>query len=539
MRPGARRTAIVAGLLLAALAAGCGGGGTASPARPGERANEARIYLANYPPSLCLIGKTDSSTEEVAIQISDSLVQYDPQLELEPRVARNWSFSPDRRTLTFTLRDGVRWHDGLPVTADDVVFTIERLRDPVMENRVWAPSFVDLESVVAPDDHTVVARYSVATPDVLEGWRVPLLPRHLAADDEDLMTGSFARSPVGCGPFRFVSADSGRRIELEANDDYWDGRPHLDRLIFKVFEEQRTGYQALLTGDLDVMPVTSNLLAAYRESGTHEGLDSFTFTRLNVTYIAWNQDGSNPFFDDAGVRRALLLALDRPAFSEAVVDGLATPAVTTYPLSGIWADPELAPLPHDPQAARRLLDEAGWVDGDGDGVRERDGRPFRFTLLINESRQALVDRMAAWAQQSWASIGVDCRIEKLEFQAARERRFSHRFEAALGTFTLTPNPDQSELYASSARDDGYNFFGLADAEVDRLLQAGRTTFDPSRRREIYRALQRRLAELQPVAALFDFDTPVLLDARLRGVTPSPLGFLRTTQGPRTWSWPDE
>jgi peptide/nickel transport system substrate-binding protein len=265
-------------------------------------------------------------------------------------------------------------------------------------------------------------------------------------------------------------------------------------------------------------------------------LEAFTYSMLSVWLIVWNQDGSNPFFDDPRTRKALVHALDREAFATSVVHGHARPGSTTYHPDTTWADPAIAPWPHDPAEAIRLLEAAGWSDTDGDGLRDRGGVPFRFTLMIPASTQALNDQLAVWLQQSWAEIGVAVEIDKLEWQAFRERRNAGRFNAASFSLTFSASPDQYDLYHSTARTNGFNFYGLDDPEIDRLLEAGREAFDPGERHRIYRRLQARLHDLEPVTCLFYFSSPVLHDRRLLDVTPSPLDYWRTTQGPRLWRW---
>jgi peptide/nickel transport system substrate-binding protein len=522
-------------LILAALllASACGGGERTDG---GGAPVTVRAYISKDPASLSLLGKTDRNAEILAVQVTDSLVQYDPGLILQPRVAESWEISPDRTSVTFRLRPGVRWHDGRPVTADDVVFSVNKVLEPAVENRVWAPLLKSLVSVEALDASTVRARYEQATPDFLEAWRLPLIPRHVAGDDEDLLTGAFSRHPVGCGPFRFVSYQPGSEIVLEANDDYWDGAPAVDRLVLKIYADQRTAYQALLTGELDIVTVTSALWEEARASAQAERFESFAYAMLSVWLVMWNQDGSNPFFDDPRVRRAMVHALDREPFIDSVVRGLARPGATTYHPDTIWASPDVEPPAHDPELAARLLGEAGWRDEDGDGVLERNGKPFRFSLMIPVSTQQLTDHIAVWLQQSWAEIGVLAEIDKLEWQALRERRNAHRFQAASFSLTFTASPDHFDLYHSSAREGGYNFQGLSDPEVDRLVEAGRASFDPDERLAIYHRLQRRLIELEPLTCLFYFSSPVLHDRRLQGVVASPLDYWRTTSGPRVWRW---
>lgn len=521
--------AVALSLLLAA--AGCAGNGPA----PAEHRGSVRALMAHEPASISLVGKTDIEGERIAVQITDSLVQYDTAMRLQPRVAESWQFSDDGLTLTFRLRPGVRWHDGSPVTAADVVHTVRQVRDPAVESGTWEPLFHGLQSVEALDERTVRARYSEASPDALEAWRVPLIPRHLSGSGAELLTGEFSRHPVGCGPFRFVRRTTGEEIVLEANDDYWDGRPAFDRLIIRLFPEERTAFQALLAGELDVMPAAPDLWAQAADAEREGRIARFVYYRTSVWLIRWNQDGSNPFFVDPRVRRAMIEAVDREEFVREMLGGLGRVAATTYHPDLPWTDPELHPLPYDPADAARLLDAAGWRMGP-DGVRLRDGQPFRFSLMIVASTQPVTDQMAAWLQQSWHEVGIEARIDKLEWSHYRERRDAGDYHAAMGGLSTTPGPDQFELYHSSMREGGYNSMGFSDAKVDALLERGRRTFDPGRRVEVYRELQRRLAELQPVGCLVHFATPVLADARLRGIEPSPLDFWRTTRGPRVWYW---
>ncbi len=485
---------------------------------------------------MSLIGKWDRATEIVALQITDGLFQYDPALRLVPRVAESARWSADRTEVEIRLRDGVRWHDGKPVTADDVVFTVERARDPAVENRTFADLFRDLESIDAPDPRTVRARFHAASPGSLEAFLVPLLPRHIAEADRDLLAGTFVQHPVGCGPFRFVAYRPGEAIELEANDDYWDGRPSIDRLVFRIYPDAATSYQALLNGELDVLSVPAALWEEARSSADAARFTAFSFTTLSVWPLVWNQAPSTPYFHDPRVRQALIYALDRESFARTVARGLARPGVTTFHPDTVWADPDLQPRPYDPHRAAELLDEAGWVDSDGDGTRDRGGIPFRFTLLLPVGSMQLTRQIAEWEQQSWATLGVRAEIRQLEWQAFRELRNSGKFDAASYSLSFTPEPDQFWGLFHSTATAAYNVFGFADAEVDRLLEAGRSIGDEAARRAAYRTLQRRLYELEAVSCTFYFSTPVLHDRRLEGVTPSPLDYWRTTRGPRVWRW---
>ena len=517
-------------LLLAALLllAACG---PAAPSPEGSR--KIRVVLVTDPLTLSPVGKNDRYSELIGRQITDSLVQYDSLLRIVPRLAESWDVTPDGLTVTFHLRNGVRWHDGELFSADDVLLTIAKARDPATEARSYMAQFEHLVELTAPDPLTVVAVYSRPNPDFLESWTIPILPAHRIDPDEDLLTSDFASHPVGCGPFRFESYEPGQSLTLSANEDYWDGRPGLDQIEFRVIPDERTSYQALVTGDIDLLAVSPPI---WQESLTSEeaaDLSRFSFYALNVWYIAWNQDPAGPFTDPA-TRKAMMLALDRRTFSEEALYGLARPGTTTFHPDTCWADPTLSPRPYDPARAASLLANAGWEDHDGDGILDRDGRPFRFTLLYPRGSQEIAPRMAAWMQQDWADVGIGMEIETLEWRAFLERRNAGNFQAVMATLSFSPGPDQFELYHSSAREGGFNFFGLNDPEVDRLLEQGREQFNPEERLAIYHRLQQRLYELEPLGCVFHFASPVLHQPDLTGIEPSPLDLWRHWPGPRAW-----
>lgn len=523
------RAAILCAAVLAAAAPGC--------THPATRADRSvRMVLYSDPTSLSLIGNPDANSSQIASLLSDGLVAYDAQCRYVPMVARSWEFSPDGLTLTFHLRDGVVWHDGEPVTSRDVAFTVRKVQDPAIRSREWASSFTDIASIDTPDEKTLIVHYTKPHADAVDAWRVPLVPEHVAGRDADFLNGAFAQHPIGCGPFRFVSRVPGQRIEIAAFDRYWQGRPAIDGIRLEIVANDRTGYEALLLGQVDLMALTPDLWRESLSSPRAASLARFVYYRLSVWKIDWNQDGSNPFFTDPRVRRAMVEALDRRRFADTVIAGLARPAVGSFLPESPWTDRSIAPLPFDRSASEQALDEAGWRRPSGGGVREKDGKPLRFTLLFPATSQEIVDRIAAWIQESIGAIGADVRVEKVEWKAFQERRRKHQFDAAMAANTFDPIPDQFDLYHSSARDGGVNYGGVSDPELDRLLEEGRTTIDQAARQDTYRKIQARLHELEPMSALFQMAQPVVHDAGLLGVASSPMGLLAFDPGPRAWHW---
>lgn len=524
--------------LLALLCVGCNQG---EPVGNSSVPSVVRAsVLSADPPSLSLIGNSDLNSQRLAIQITDSLVQYDGNMKLVGRLATDWAIAEDGSSITFNLRHDVRWHDGQPFTSRDVLFTAEAIRRPSLGNTIFAPQLETLIAVEAPDDYTVVVRYEKGFPDMLEPWRMPQLPAHIAGLDEDLLTGEFAKHPVGCGPYRFERFIPGQEIILTANDDYWDGRPEIDRLVFKIYAEQQTAYQALLAGELDLMSMSPDLFAQAQQSDHADRWSFDVYHTFSTWLMAWNQNDSNPFFTDPRVRKAMVHALDRETFIETVLSGQARSGVTTFHPDLVWARPDARPLEYSQETARRLLAEAGWSDHDGDGWLDREGQTFRFSMLVANSSMKLVDHMAAWQQESWRELGIDARIDRLEWQSFRKRRNAGQFDLASYTLRFSPNPDQFDLYHSSAIENGINYFGLADDELDGLLERARQfNLGDDERRQTLHEIQSRLQELEPVTCLFYFATPLVYDRRLLGVHTTPLGVVETIEGPRHWRWSED
>lgn len=521
-------SSVLAATVLLGLSA-CGG---ASPQKP----NEVRLAIYSNPMSLTFIGNTDLASSQLAAMMSNGLVAYDAKGNYVPMVARSWVLSPEGTTLTFHLRDDVFWHDGVRVTSKDVAYTVAKVKEPTTQARSWVSQFTNVIKIDTPDEQTAIVHFKTAYGDALEPWRVPLVPEHVASKDANFLDGAFAHHPIGCGPFRFVSYDPGQSVVLAAFDDYWGGRPALDRVIVKILSNERTGYESLLLGELDLLVVTPDLWRNAMSAPAAARLARFVYYRLNAWKIDWNQDDATPYFHDKRVRRALVLALDRKQFAETVVAGLARPGISSYPPESAWAEPAIVALPFDPAQSARLLDEAGWRTPSTGGIREKAGTPFRFTLILPAGSQEIADRIAAWMQQSLAEVGVDMKIEKLKWEAFQKRRKTHMFQAAMVSTSFDMTPDRFDLYHSTANVDGFNFGSFSDAEVDRLLEEGRATVDPAARRVIYDRLQRRLDDLQPIAFLLQLAQPVLHDPNLVGIVSSPVGLYDFAPGLRAWHW---
>lgn len=514
------------GWLLGALLLAC--------ARPAAPPDEAPLVIALPGPWSGvneLLGGGSRSDQDVRDQLLLHLFEERPDFStgppsFEPRLAAGIEWSPDRLTATVRLRADARWSDGRPVTAEDVVWTWRAQVDPAVGWR-YRQSKERIERVEAVDPRTAVFSFATAYPaqmaDLNEG---AILPRHVWGalpferwrEDPDW----FARHLVTSGPFRLAQWLPGERVVLEPGGSRpVSGRPPLPRVVFRVVPDPAARLAQLEAGALDYVANVSPAEAARLAGDPEIRIERFWHRRYD--YLAWNL--ARELFADAAVRRALTLAIDRQALVDALWHGFARISASPVP-SSVWAaDPDLAPWPYDPAAARDLLTAAGWRDRDGDGVRERDGHRFSFELAVNGDNRLRADS-AVMIQAQLALVGVEARVRSLDFHALVDRLDAHEFDAALGAWGIDTSLDLWYAFHSAAISDGYNSGGYANPEVDRLIDVARRAADPATMLQPLRRIQRILHRDQPYTFLVE---PLGLDAhrrRVQGARPSALGSFR-------------
>ncbi|MDD5439879.1 MAG: peptide-binding protein [Candidatus Omnitrophica bacterium] len=466
---------------------------------------------------------SDSASAEIISLVFNGLVKYDARLNLVGDLADSWTISEGGLVIIFHLKKNCRWQDGRPFTADDVVFTYERIIDPSVPTP-YKGDFEKVESVKSLDPYTVEVRYREAFAPGLASWGMPVMPRHLLAG-QDLLATKFGRNPVGTGPYLFKRWRTGERIDLVSNRDYFEHRPFIDRYIYRVIPDPSTMFLELETGSVDIMGLSS--LQYARLTDTARFLKKFQRIRypsFGYVYMGYNLD--NVFFKDIRVRQAINYAVDKNEIIDGVLFGLGT--VSTGPfLRDSWAyNPVVQPPGFDPAKAGLLLTEAGWVDTDGDGWREKNGTRFEFTVVTNQGAGERL-RAAEIIQRRLKEIGIKMHIRVVEWAVfLNEFIEKRRFEAVILGWNLSRDPDCYDIWHSSKTKPGeFNFLGYKNAEVDALLEAGRRTFDQEERKKIYYRIHRLIYEDQPCLFLFAPDALVAVDRRFEGVSPAPVGIM--------------
>ncbi|NTW99312.1 MAG: peptide-binding protein, partial [Geobacteraceae bacterium] len=251
---------------------------------------------------------TDSSSHAVAGQIYNGLVKYDKNLNIVGDLAESFDISADGLTITFHLRSGVKWHDGAPFTSSDVLYTYRVTIDPKTPT-AYAEDFKQVKNITAPDSRTIRVTYDSAFAPALASWGVNILPAHLL-EGKDITRSPLSRNPVGTGPYRFKEWVSGQKIVLEANKDYFEGRPYIDRFIYRIIPDSSTMYMELKAGAIDLMTLTPVQYARQTSSKSFTGrFNKFRYPSSSYLYMGYNL--RHPLFGDKRIRQAMTAAINK------------------------------------------------------------------------------------------------------------------------------------------------------------------------------------------------------------------------------------
>jgi len=493
---------------------------TAAPAVEPQRGGTLRLHL-EVPQSLDPLG-ADSVYESLPIrQVFEGLVATDAGLNIVPALATTWTISRDGRTYEFHLREGVRFHDSAPLSADDIVFTFERalrsqdpgnLARPYLSVLAGADAFAagretHLSGVRAVDAVTVqiqLARPYSCFLEVLAMDGLRVVPRHVLAS---VSAEAFGRAPVGTGPFRFHAWDE-QELVLERNADYWGEAAWLDSVavLFQA-EGERLDTDRLLAGEVDVAEIRDGDLERLREPQARV----LRFQELSVAFLGLLT--RTPPLDDVRIRQAIACAIDRDAL---VADAplLRRKAVGILPPGLPGYSPDAKALPHDPQRARALLALAG----------KPGGRGLPPIDLYTSGSSAAATRVIELIREDLADVGIDLQVHIVpwgEMSTRLQEKTAPAF--MLGWVADLADPD-AFLRALFQSDVISNLFAFEDAQADTLLDDGAREMHPVRRVHLYREAERRILQLAPLVPLYHSSGLLATSRRVHDFDPGPMGL---------------
>ena len=462
--------------------------------------------------------------------IFSGLVKLDDQERLIPDLATevptpaNGGVSADGRTITYHLRHGVLWHDGRPLTSADVAFTFAKIMDPNVNAPDSAP-YTHVERVSTPDPYTVVVRLKEPWAPAIgqlfcNGENGSIIPKHILEHSADFNHDDFGIHPVGTGPLRLLRWERGSRITLVPNTHYFAGAPKIKEVDILIVPDANTRLTMLKAREFDVVQIGSpNQVERLRQ------LPGYRLKLVQypaIYFVAFNV--TRPPFDDARVRRALAMALDRPRLQSTTFAGTAVTADSFIPPFSWAYEHENGAPAYDPPGAQHVLDRAGWHLGP-DGVRSRGGRTLAFSVSMT-SGSVISYSLGEQMQQAWREAGARVSIQTLPLNVLRSPTglwVTGHFDVALERLILDPDPDRSaELGGEFIGARGFNNSRYVSAQSDLLTARAVAVYDRAARKPLYGHLQRLWNRDLPIVPLAWDDAMYVVNADLRGFKPEPV-----------------
>lgn len=484
--------------------------------------------VSGYPQSLNpLLSFYNEADSDVTALTFNGLTRMTMQGDIAPDLAQGWEIDPSGITYTFRLNPRALWHDGTPVSADDVIFTVGLLQDPDYPGPPHIGQLWRSVDAAKLDDLTVQFVLEEAYVPFLDYTTVGLLPAHLLRGIRaaDLPTLEFNRAPVGTGPFRLsdVVVEEGQIVEvgLKRFSRYYGSFPYLENLLLRFYPTERAVFEAyqeeLVEGIAHVPP------ALLPEAWEQSTLQFYSAPKAEMTMLYFNELLTDTMpFADTRVRQAMLYGLDRTALVEEVLKGQGVVPATPL-LPGTWAytTEDVQPYDHDPERARALFASTGWRRSNEDSLlRNSAGDVMRFSLLVaDEPRDVALGEAIA---EQWASFGISVTLETVPPLVRNGSLESRNYEAALAHFVLPGDPDPYPFWHETQAVVGQNYAGFQHRRISEVIEQARITTDREKRRELYQEFQELFMEEVPAFPLYVPIYTYAVDTKLRGVQLGPL-----------------
>lgn len=507
---------------------------------PGNpQANKGGVFRDHFgaqPHTLHPLNATDVYGNIILGKIYETLVDNHPDtFEHIPLLAERWETSPDKKSYTFHINPKAKWQDGKPVTAKDVKFSFDVMFQKKLKTRAkWASYYGNFKGVKVVSKRVV--RFEVKKDHFLNFIRVAdlrIIPAHKFTTKDPNKT-SLRKKPMGSGPFQFSKWVKGRSIKLKRFKKYWgrslpqnQGAFNQNIHLTKIIRTDKVALETFKKGDLDLIGLTPEQWTK-ESTGSKWGMGAKSgkkLIKLDITnkqprsyyYVGYNLQSD--LFKDVRVRRAMSHLFDRETFIKKFYHGLRAKAVGPFEVNSPYSSPKVKPIPFSPKKALKLLREAGWEDTDGDAILDKNGKPFKFTVMTANPETPV--KVLTLAKETMKKVGVELNIKVVDWTSFLQLIDEFKFEAVMLGWSRSPYPDPTSLWHSkSAVKGGLNFVRYKNPEVDKLIEAGVKTIGKKQRIKLFRKIHELIYRDQPYTFMLELSHKlVAYNSRFKTVKP--------------------
>ncbi len=484
-------------------------------------ASTLNLSMSSSPSRINPILANDSASSEIANWIFNGLLKYDKDGNITTDLASSYKFESETR-LVIKLKKNVKWHDGIQLTAKDVIFTYNTIKNPKVFTSIIS-NYKEVKSVKALDDFTVEIIYKRPYFKALVPWMVGILPEHILKNEKNIMTSSFNKNPIGTGSYKLESFKNASDIKLIANDDYFEGRPKIDELYYKFLPDPTTSFLMLKQKQLDLGGLTPLQIDRQISDKFKKDYKIIEKPSTGYSYLGFNL--RNKKFQDIRIRQALSLGVDRQEMVDILYFGHGKVCNGPF-LPGSFAfNDKIKETKPNLEKARQLLKEAGFDEQN----------PFSFELVTNTGNEIRINA-AQILQYQLAKIGVEVKIRVMEWQAFLNTIVHPRkFETVLLGWSLALMPDAYPLWHSDSDKLGrFNLVGYKNSEVDKLIEKGSTTIDRNKLGEIYKTIFKKITDDIPYLFLYIPNSITVVNSEIKNIEPA---FIGITHNQKDWIKP--
>ncbi|OCL92018.1 peptide-binding protein [Aliarcobacter thereius] len=475
-------------------------------------ASTLTLSISSSPSRINPILSHDSASSEISNWLFNGLFKYDKDGNITTELAKEYHFETSTK-LIIKLKEDILWHDKVKLTSKDLVFTYEKIIDPKVFNSIKS-YFKEVKSVKALDDFTIEIIYNKPYFKALEIWMFGLLPYHLLKDEEDLMTSSFNKNPIGTGSYMLKEFKTSSDIELIANDDFFEGRPKIDRILYKFLPDSNTSFLYLKQNKLDIAGLTPMQVSRQIDNKFKEDFTILKTPSFSFSYLGFNLE--NPKFKDIKVRQALSYAINRQELVDILFFGYAKVCNGPFMPNTFAYNSEVKDTKQDLEKAKKLLNDAGY----------NEENPLIFEVVTNTGNDIRINT-AQIIQHQLSKIGVQVKIRVMEWQAFLNTVVHPRnFETVILGWSLALMPDAYPLWHSnSAKLGSFNIVSYKNKRVNELIEKGMITIDKKELATIYKEIFKQISDDLPYLFLYIPDGISAINKKIKNIDPAFIGVM--------------